>query len=70
MKGYVMKMKSICDTLAACGRPISEEDQVLSILAGVGPEFEPTVAVLTSTIDSYNVRTASALLLASENRVL
>lgn len=52
MKDYLMKMKIICDTLAARGRPISEEDQVLSILAGVGLEFDPTVAVLTSSMDS------------------
>lgn len=55
MKDYLMKMICICDILAACGRPVSEEDQVLSILAGLGPEFEPTVAVLTSRIESYNV---------------
>lgn len=68
MENYLMKMKSICNTLAACGRPVSEEDQVMSTLAGLGPEFEPTVSVLTSRVDSYNVRTASAFLLASENR--
>lgn len=55
MKDYLMKMICICDILAACARPVSEEDQVLSILAGLGPEFEPTVAVLTSRIESYNV---------------
>lgn len=38
MKDYLMKMKTICDTLAACGQPISEEDQVLSILAGLRPK--------------------------------
>lgn len=47
-----------------------EEDQILSILAGLGSEFEPTIAVLTSKIESYNIQTASALLLASENRTL
>lgn len=40
-------MKSICDNLAACGRPVPEEDQILCILAGLGSEFEPSVAVLT-----------------------
>lgn len=39
-------MRGICDTLAACGRPVSEEDQVLSILAGLGLEFEPTIGIL------------------------
>lgn len=68
VKDYPLKMKSICDKLATCGRPIPEEDQILSIPAGLGSEFEPIVAVLTSRIDSYNVQTVSALLLASEDR--
>lgn len=45
MKDYLLKVKSICDNLAACGCPVSREDQVLFILAGLGPEFEPTIAV-------------------------
>lgn len=40
---YLVKMKAICDTLVACGRPVPEEDQVLYILTGLGPEFEPTI---------------------------
>lgn len=63
-------MKSIYDILAACGRPISKEDQVHSILAGLGPAFEPIVVVLTSQSDSYNVKAGSALLLASESKDL
>lgn len=43
VKDYLMKMKAIWDTLVACGRPIPEEDQVLYILTGFGPEFEPTI---------------------------
>lgn len=70
MKDYLLKMKSNCDTLAACGRLVPKEDQVLSILAGLGPEFEPTIVVLTSRIDSYNFQIVKVLLLASENRVL
>lgn len=66
MKDYLMKMQAICDNVEACGRPVPEEDQVLSILAGLGPDYEPSVAVLTATSDSYNVRSASALLLASK----
>lgn len=55
MKGYLTKVKTACHTLAACGCPISEEDQELSILAGLGPKFEPIMVVLTSSINSYNV---------------
>lgn len=63
-------MKSICDTLAACWRPISKEDQILSILADLRPKFEPTIAVLTSEIESYNLQTATTFLLTSEGRAI
>lgn len=62
---YVLKMKNIYDNLVACGRSVSEEDQVLSILVGLGAEFEPSVTVITSRIDTYNVQSVSVLLLAS-----
>lgn len=59
-----MKMKAICNVLAACGCPISEEGHVLSILVGLGLELEPSLAVLTSRNDGYNIRAPRALLLA------
>lgn len=37
--------------MAVCGSPVSYEDQVLWILAGLRPEYEPTITVLTSTDD-------------------
>lgn len=62
-----MKKKSICDTLAARGSPISGKDQlVLSILDGLGPDFEPTIVFSTSKIEAYKVKVAIALLLAYE----
>lgn len=62
-------MKNNYDNLVACGRHVLEEDQVLSILAGLESKLEPTLAVLTSTKDLF-VQMASALLLASENITL
>lgn len=57
--------------MAVCGSPVSYEDQVLWILAGLRPEYEPTITVLTSTDDQqYNVKASCALLLASESRAL
>lgn len=52
MNNYLMKMKVICDTFIACGRLVSEEDQILRILPGLGLEYERTIAVLTSRDDS------------------
>lgn len=65
MKNYLMKMKAICDTLASFGCPVFEEEHVLSMLAGLGPKFEPTIL----TNDSHHVKVASAST-ASESRAL
>lgn len=40
MKDYLNKMKGYMDTLAACGHPITDEDQILHILGGVGLEYD------------------------------
>lgn len=66
MKEYLLKVRSICYTLVGCGCLISDEDQILSTLAGLGSEFEHTVAVLASQITSYNLQTATVLFLTSE----
>lgn len=50
--------------------PVSEEDQVLLILAGLVLEIYPTITVFTSRNDSYNVKAAGALLLVSASRAL
>lgn len=47
MKYYLMKMKAIYNTLAACEPPVPDEDQVFSILAELGLEVEPRIT------DSY-----------------
>lgn len=68
MRDYLEKVKTTCNTLAACRCPISEEGQVLCILVGLGPEFESTIAILTLRIVSYNVKSDNARFLASERR--
>lgn len=42
----------------------------IQFFVGLGPKFEPTVAILASRSDSYNVKAASALLLASKSRAI
>lgn len=69
MKDYLMKMKAICDTLASFGCPVFQEEHVLSMLAGLGPKFEPTIIVITLKNDSHHVKVASGST-ASESRAL
>lgn len=52
------------------GRAVSNEDQMLFILAGIGLEFELTIHVRTSKMETYNIQTTSALVLSSEQDTL
>ncbi|KAJ9675317.1 hypothetical protein PVL29_024318 [Vitis rotundifolia] len=51
MMEYILKLKMIIDNLAVIGEPISERDQVLQLLGGLGVEYNPIVASLTSRED-------------------
>ncbi|KZV28357.1 hypothetical protein F511_11183 [Dorcoceras hygrometricum] len=69
MKDYLGKMKHYMDVLAACGHPLSDDDQVLYILAGVGLEYDSVVVHVTSKIESLSISEVGALLLAHEARI-
>ncbi|KZV26181.1 hypothetical protein F511_06348 [Dorcoceras hygrometricum] len=69
MKDYLGKMKGYIDILAACGNSIPEDDQILHILGGVGPEYESVVVHVTSRVESLSLSEVGALLLAHEGRI-
>ncbi|KAF8377256.1 hypothetical protein HHK36_030631 [Tetracentron sinense] len=43
MSDYLRKFKSLCDSLAAIGHPVSDEDRVFWVLNGLGPSYESFV---------------------------
>ncbi|KAL5751675.1 hypothetical protein ACOSQ2_022182 [Xanthoceras sorbifolium] len=55
MSDYILKMKGISDNLAAAGSPMTEQDLVMSILSGVGNEFDSVVVHLTAQEDSVTI---------------
>lgn len=50
---YIQKLKMITDNLAAIEEPITEKDQILHILGGLGSEFNLIVASLTAYEDDF-----------------
>lgn len=50
---YIQKLKMITDNLAAIEEPITEKDQILQILGGLGSEFNLIVASLTAYEDDF-----------------
>ncbi|KAK6140437.1 hypothetical protein DH2020_025821 [Rehmannia glutinosa] len=69
MRDYLNKVKSCCDILASAGQQISEEDQVLQILTGLGSEYHPLVIAATSRIEPCKLIEVYAMLLSYETRL-
>ncbi|KAH6823664.1 hypothetical protein C2S53_004231 [Perilla frutescens var. hirtella] len=69
MREYLNQIKNYCDTLAAAGQYISEEDKILHILSGLGHEYNPVMIAITSKTEHCTLREVSALLLSFENRL-
>ncbi|KAL3516301.1 hypothetical protein ACH5RR_023203 [Cinchona calisaya] len=54
MSKYIRIFKSICDDLAAIGKPVDDKAKVFGLLKGLGPEYESFVtSMLKPLIPSY-----------------
>lgn len=69
MREYLNKIKGCCDVLNASGHFVSNEDQILYILSGLGQEYNPVVVSVSSKVDPISVGDVSALLLSFEARL-
>uniref|UniRef100_A0A803PXS9 Integrase catalytic domain-containing protein n=1 Tax=Cannabis sativa TaxID=3483 RepID=A0A803PXS9_CANSA len=59
---YFLKMKKYADSLAAADHPISDEDLILYILGGLGPEYESVVVNLTSRTNQLTLQEVQFML--------
>ncbi|KAL5753576.1 hypothetical protein ACOSP7_021796 [Xanthoceras sorbifolium] len=69
MNDYIIKMKGISDCLATAGQVMTEQDLVLSVLSGLGVEYDPVVIYLTARQDLITLSEAQFLLLTQEQRL-
>lgn len=52
---YLRKFKGVCDSLAAIGHPVNDQNKVFSLLTGLGACYEPfTTSMLKPLMPSYN----------------
>ncbi|GMI72814.1 hypothetical protein HRI_000950700 [Hibiscus trionum] len=68
MLEYLAQIQAICDSLAACGNPLTETMHISAILSGLPPEYEPVVAVITSSQQPYKLDGVCSVLLDTEAR--
>ncbi|KAL5811724.1 hypothetical protein ACOSQ3_026674 [Xanthoceras sorbifolium] len=45
---YVLKIRSLAESLIAAGQPVSERDLLMNILEGLGSEFDAVVVSITA----------------------
>lgn len=69
MKEYLNKIKTCCDTIGSTDEKVSDENQILHILAGLGSEYNPVMVSLTSRREPLSIREVNGLLLSYENRL-
>jgi hypothetical protein len=50
---YFHKMKTLDDTLVACGQPLNDFETVSFLLIGLGLEFDPLVTSINYSCGSY-----------------
>ena len=66
MEAHLKQMKEITDRLAAIGAPISEEDQVVTLLGSLPPSYSNLVTALESRIDSVKLSYVQQALIHEE----
>ncbi|KAK6120608.1 hypothetical protein DH2020_045641 [Rehmannia glutinosa] len=69
MKDYLNKIKSCCDLLGSAGEPVSQKDQVMYVLSGLGPEYNSVMVSATSRLEPWSLSELHALLRIFENRL-
>uniref|UniRef100_A0A803NPY8 Integrase catalytic domain-containing protein n=1 Tax=Cannabis sativa TaxID=3483 RepID=A0A803NPY8_CANSA len=66
---YVDKIQFIADSLAVVGSQIDDQDLILQLLNGLGPEYDPVVSGITARSDVLSFEEVQALLLSHESRL-
>nr|XP_009589808.1 uncharacterized protein LOC104087110 [Nicotiana tomentosiformis] len=68
MHEYLTGIKSVCDSLASCGERVSDSIHLATILAGLTPEYEPVIDVITASQYLFTIQQMNSVLLDAEAR--
>ncbi|XP_047942426.1 uncharacterized protein LOC125189201 isoform X1 [Salvia hispanica] len=69
MKEESLPMKTLFDLLGSVGCKISNDEQILHILGGLGRDYDPVVCAVTSRVVPWKVPDVSSFLLSFESRI-
>ena len=66
---YIMKLKNFSDSLAAIGEPVTEQDQIMNLLAGLGADYNAAVTSINARDNQLSIEAIHSLLLSFEHRL-
>ncbi|KAL5840728.1 hypothetical protein ACOSQ3_013407 [Xanthoceras sorbifolium] len=66
---FVLKIKNIGDALSVAGEEVSKRDLLLSLMHGVGHEYDAVVVLISSQQTTMSLEEAQFLLLMHEQRI-
>ncbi|KAL5545398.1 hypothetical protein UlMin_005085 [Ulmus minor] len=69
MIDFIMKIKGFCDSLAAIGELVSEQDQIMNLLAGLGSDYNVVVTSISARDSQLSLESVHSLLLTFEHRL-
>jgi len=69
MIDYIIKVKGAANNLAAIGEPVSEQDQVMNLLGGLGSDYNAVVTAINIQDDKISIEAVHSMLLAFEHRL-
>ncbi|KAL5571180.1 hypothetical protein UlMin_020777 [Ulmus minor] len=69
MIDYIMKIKGASNNLAAIGEPVSEQDQILNLLRGLGANYNAVVTAINTRDDRISLEVVHIMLLSFEHRL-
>ncbi|RVX04050.1 Retrovirus-related Pol polyprotein from transposon TNT 1-94 [Vitis vinifera] len=74
MIDYIMKVKGAADSLAAIGEPVSEQDQVMNLLGGLGSDYNAVVTAINIRDDKISIEAVHKVveggIMAVEDRII
>ena len=65
---YYSKMKTLLNSLRAAGNSMNDDDFIICVLAGLGPEYDLVVININSIQESPSILEVYGMLLSQENR--
>ena len=55
MLDYMLRIRNNCDNLTAVGEIVLEQDHIMAILGGLGPEYNPFIVTITSRAELISI---------------